>query len=104
MKNDRQQRLIAELKDELSKVKLENSELIDKCMEPDIELSELIETLKDINIKWQAALDAIEKTRYEYTKTLKELHEFRNNIIGSTRLQRRVTKFLTERKEYYVCN
>ena len=89
---DRRDRLMMELKDELQKVKLENNELLEKCMEPDVELSELIETLKQINIEWDAALQDIKKARDEYWQLNKELREFRNMIPKSVRLQKALTK------------
>jgi predicted nuclease with TOPRIM domain len=91
---DRKDRMIAELKKELEKVTIENNELIDKCMEPEVELSELIETLKQINTEWSATLKDIQKARDEYWQLNKELREFRNKMIGSTRLQRLVNKKL----------
>lgn len=98
-RNDRQTRLMHELKTELEKVKLENSELLDKCMEPDIELSELIETLKQINTEWDVALKDIQKARDEYWRLNKELMEYRNMIPKSVRLQNAISKKFVERNK-----
>lgn len=97
--NDRQIRLMNELKEELAKVKLENSELIEKCMEPDIELSELIETLKEINKEWNAALQDIKRARDEYWQLNKELREFRRIIPTSVRLQNALIKKLPRKEK-----
>lgn len=93
-KYEREQRLNKTLKEELGKVKLENDELINKCMEPDIEQSELIETLKQINQRWEQAVAEVEAKNREYEQLLQEMREFRNKMMGSTRLQRRVDKLL----------
>jgi glutamine synthetase adenylyltransferase len=93
-KYEREQRLNKTLKEELGKVKLENDELINKCMEPDIEQSELIETLKQINQRWEQAVAEVEAKNKEYEQLLQEMREFRNKMMGSTRLQRRVDKLL----------
>lgn len=94
IRTDRKDRMIAELKEELQKVKLENNELIDKCMEPDVELSELIATLKQINVEWDAALKDIQKARDEYWQLNKELREFRKMIPTSVKLQRMIQEKL----------
>jgi len=94
IRTDRKDRMIAELKEELQKVKLENNELIDKCMEPDVELSELITTLKQINVEWDAALKDIQKARDEYWQLNKELREFRKMIPTSVKLQRMIQEKL----------
>ncbi len=93
-KYEREQRLNKTLKEELGKVKLENDELINKCMEPDIEQAELIETLKQINQRWEQAVAEVEAKNKEYEQLLQEMREFRNKMMGSTRLQRRVDKLL----------
>ena len=94
IRTDRKDRMIAELKEELQKVKLENNELIDKCMEPDVELSELIATLKQINVEWDVALKDIQKARDEYWQLNKELREFRKMIPTSVKLQRMIQEKL----------
>lgn len=99
IQKDRQARLMEELKTELEKVKLENSELLDKCIEPEVELTELIETLKQINIEWSAALKDIQKARDEYWQLNKELREFRNMIPKSVRLQKFISDKFMERSK-----
>ena len=93
---DRQARMMDELREELAKVKIENSELINKCMEQDVEQSELIETLQQTNKEWNEALQDIKKARDEYWQLIKELTEFRKQMISSTRIQRVLDKILPQ--------
>ena len=91
---EREKRINKNLKAELESLKTEHNELLEKCMEPDIEVTELIATLKQIKADWLQTLDNLKEKEKEYDKLIKEMKEFRNNIMGSTRLQRIVAKKL----------
>lgn len=91
---EREKRLNSSLRKDLAKLELENNELVEKCLEPDVEVTELIAVLKGIKKEWSETLADLQKQRDEYKKLITEMRAFRNNIIGSTRLQRMINKKL----------
>ena len=91
---EREKRLNKNLQKELEKIQMENDGLLEKCMEPDIEVSELIAALKEIKKEWAQTLENLKVKEREYDKLIKEMKDFRNNIMGSTRLQRIIAKKL----------